>query len=328
MVSPGKVQKADENTMEGFLFSVSPRRQSKNGNPFFRAVIQSARQEYNRVGIFFMEKQALFMQAAKSGKAVRLRNVKRSLSKICCLIAYVVPFIVLTRRLFRSGWLRNLVLPFYQPESDEPAVSPLCAAELQEAHYSGGESPLSETAFKLNGSVNKVVPVNCSDFELKEVVTYEGTGDMKVTLWDPFVKATKATKSYAFKNLCTRDRGGCIYLSTSPSSIIEPITDLTVAEDKSETSQQESSLCCNGARAEAVVAGLRHLLLGKGHNRDGQRQRHRGPHQLGAVHIFAEDRPWQSVERRRGHRRSPSGVTRPRPDHQNRWVPFVYATSC
>ncbi|KAA0712556.1 hypothetical protein E1301_Tti022516 [Triplophysa tibetana] len=132
--------------------------------------------------------------------------------------------------LFRSGWLRNLVLPFYQPESDEPAVSPLCAAELQEAHYSG---------VKLNGSVNKVVPVNCSDFELKEVVTYEGTGDMKVTLWDPFVNATEATKSYAFKNLWTRDRGGCIYLSTGPSSVIEPITDLTVAEDKSETSQQE-----------------------------------------------------------------------------------------
>ncbi|XP_056615784.1 uncharacterized protein LOC130430653 [Triplophysa dalaica] len=168
------------------------------------------------------------MQVAKNGNVVRLRNVKRSLS-------------------FSDPDGYDILCSFNQHGSDEPAVPPLCAAELQEAlniaevKALGPKQKVGEVfgKVKLNGSVSKVVPVNCSDCELKEIVINDGTGDMKVTLWDPFANPKKAMKSYAFKNLCTRDRG-YIYLRTGPSSVVEPITDFTESEDKSETSQQES----------------------------------------------------------------------------------------
>ncbi|KAI7797115.1 hypothetical protein IRJ41_013186 [Triplophysa rosa] len=67
MASPAKVQTVDENTVEGFIFSVSPRTYLKDSNSFFSAVIQSARQEYHRVIVFSMDKQAMFTQAAKNG---------------------------------------------------------------------------------------------------------------------------------------------------------------------------------------------------------------------------------------------------------------------
>ncbi|XP_052425546.1 uncharacterized protein LOC127968392 isoform X9 [Carassius gibelio] len=80
MSSPAKVRKEGEDAVEGFVFDVSPRKLSKNSSAFFTAVLQSARQEYHRVVVFAMEKQALFVQAEKNGNPVRLRNVRRSLS--------------------------------------------------------------------------------------------------------------------------------------------------------------------------------------------------------------------------------------------------------
>ncbi|KAA0701739.1 hypothetical protein E1301_Tti023103 [Triplophysa tibetana] len=247
MATPAKIQKADENTVEGFLFSVSPRRQSKNGNPFFRAVIQSARQTYHGVVVFCMEKQSLFMQAAKNGNAVRLRNIKRSLSfsdpdgyDILCS---------------RSTSMEVTSLPFLP--CAPPSSKRLTIAEVKAL---GPKQKVGEVfgRVKLHGSVSKVVPVNGSDCELKEIVIYDGTGDMKVTLWDSFANATEATKSYAFKNLCTRDRAGCIYLSTGPSSVVEMITDLTVAEDESDTGQQESrSTALLNAKVKGVEITIR-----------------------------------------------------------------------
>ncbi|MGL4763663.1 MAG: hypothetical protein ACRC2N_01295 [Aeromonas sp.] len=83
MASPAKVRKDDEDAVEGFIHTVSPRKQSRKDSPFFTAVLQSARQEYHRVVVFAMEKQSIFNQAEKNGNAVRLRNVKRSISKNC-----------------------------------------------------------------------------------------------------------------------------------------------------------------------------------------------------------------------------------------------------
>lgn len=81
MASPAKVRKDGDDAVEGFIHNVSPRKQSRNNSPFFTAVLQSARQEYHRVVVFAMDKQTLFSQAEKNGNAVRLRNVKRSISK-------------------------------------------------------------------------------------------------------------------------------------------------------------------------------------------------------------------------------------------------------
>ncbi|XP_056615789.1 uncharacterized protein LOC130430660 [Triplophysa dalaica] len=316
MASPAKVQKADENTLEGFLFSVSPRRESKNGNPFFRAVLQSARQEYHGVVFFFLWKASVVHAGGKERQRCETAECQAEFE------------------LFRSGWLRHLVFPFYQHGSDEPAVSPLCAAELQEAltiaevKALGPKEKVGEVfgKVKLNGSVSKVVHVNCSDCELKEIVINDGTGYIKVTLWDPFANVTKAMKSYAFKNLCTRDRGEFIYLRTGPSCVVEPITDFTEAEDESETSQQESRSTallsakvkgveitiqrrcpscrarqtafieksvlhrCEGCRLKQSSLAFVASFSGKGHSRDGQQRSQCGHYQLGAVHLLAVGR--------------------------------------
>lgn len=81
MASPAKVQKDGDDAVEGFIHDVSPRKQSRNSSSFFTAVLQSARHEYHRVVVFAMDKQSVFSQAEKNGNAVKLLNVRRSLSK-------------------------------------------------------------------------------------------------------------------------------------------------------------------------------------------------------------------------------------------------------
>ncbi|ROI59877.1 hypothetical protein DPX16_0526 [Anabarilius grahami] len=59
---------------------------------------------------------------------------------------------------------------------------------------------------RLGGSLSRIVMVNGSDCELKEVVIVDGTGEISVTLWDSFVSQAEGGKSYSFKELSTRER--------------------------------------------------------------------------------------------------------------------------
>lgn len=81
---------------------------------------------------------------------------------------------------------------------------------------------------RVHSSLSRMVTVRGSDVELKEVVICDGTGEMRVTLWDSYVNQAEGGKSYAFKNLCTRERDGSIRLCTGPGSTIEQIADLEV----------------------------------------------------------------------------------------------------
>ncbi|KAK9977074.1 hypothetical protein ABG768_018895, partial [Culter alburnus] len=83
---------------------------------------------------------------------------------------------------------------------------------------------------RLGGSLSRIVTVNGSDCELKEVVIVDGTGKISVTLWDRFVSQAENGKSYSFKELSTRERDGSIRLCTGPTSAIEQIDDLEVPE--------------------------------------------------------------------------------------------------
>ncbi|KTF97910.1 hypothetical protein cypCar_00047470 [Cyprinus carpio] len=81
---------------------------------------------------------------------------------------------------------------------------------------------------RVHSSLSRMVTVRGSDVELKEVVICDGTGEISVTLWDSYVNQAEGGKSYAFKNLCTRERDGSIRLCTGPGSTIEQIADLEV----------------------------------------------------------------------------------------------------
>ncbi|MGL4763662.1 MAG: hypothetical protein ACRC2N_01290 [Aeromonas sp.] len=82
----------------------------------------------------------------------------------------------------------------------------------------------------LRGISSRIVTVNGSDCELKEVMIADGTGQISVTLWDSFVSQAEGGLSYSFKELSTRERDGSIRLCTAPASSIEQIDDLDVPE--------------------------------------------------------------------------------------------------
>ncbi|XP_052409666.1 bifunctional apoptosis regulator isoform X3 [Carassius gibelio] len=93
----------------------------------------------------------------------------------------------------------------------------------------------------LQASVSRVITISNSDYELKEVQICDTTGDVKLTLLDSFVNAAEAGISYAFKNLSTRERDGCLCLCTCPSSSIEQIADLEVAEGATSVEDERST---------------------------------------------------------------------------------------
>ncbi|KAF4115308.1 hypothetical protein G5714_002797 [Onychostoma macrolepis] len=80
MASPVKAQKVEDCAVEGYLHSVSPARNSKKNNKYFTAVIQRGRHEYHQVVSFSLDKLTAFSQASKNGTAVKLKNLRRSLS--------------------------------------------------------------------------------------------------------------------------------------------------------------------------------------------------------------------------------------------------------
>ncbi|TRY59638.1 hypothetical protein DNTS_022785 [Danionella cerebrum] len=209
--------KTAEDSVEGFLHNVSPRKQSKNNVPFFTAEIQSARQEYHRVVVFSIEKQASFTQAEKNGNAVRLRNVKRSISfsdpggyDILCSAGTSV---------------EAITLPFV------PCRPASCKRmTIAEVKALGPKQKVGEVRGQVQpDAVTRTVVVNGVDCELKEVVICDSTGQMTLTLWDRFVNAVEGSKSYAFKNVSTRERQRAITLSTGPSSLVEEVADMKVA---------------------------------------------------------------------------------------------------
>ncbi|XP_073726180.1 uncharacterized protein [Misgurnus anguillicaudatus] len=232
MASPAKIPKKGEDAVEGFIYNVSPRRQSRNISPYFTAVIQSARTEYHRVVVFSMEKQAIFSQAEKNGNAVRLRNVRRSIS-----FSDPDGFDVLCSRM-TSVEVTSLSFMRSVPVSCK-------AMTIAEVKALGPKQKVGEVHGKIrvHGCVNKVVSVNGMDCELKEVWICDRTGKIKVTLWDRFVNSAEVGNSYNFRNLCTRERDGCICLCTGPSSTIDQIADLEVEEGIAVIIQRKCSSC-------------------------------------------------------------------------------------
>ncbi|KAA0701442.1 hypothetical protein E1301_Tti024068 [Triplophysa tibetana] len=220
MASPAKLRKEGEDVVEGFIHNVSPRRQSKNNSPYFTAVLQSARQSYHRLVIFSMEQQATFTQAEKNGNAVRLRNVRRSIS-----FADPDGFDVLCSR---GTKVDVTTLPFLR--STPASCRRMTVAEVKAL---GPKQKVGEVRgqVRLGGAASRVVQVNQADCELREVRISDGTGEVKVTLWDSFVGQVEEGLSYGFTNLSTRDREGCISLCTGPTSSIEEIADLEVPEE-------------------------------------------------------------------------------------------------
>lgn len=82
MASPAKRSKTEDNDcVVGYIHRLSPLKTSKRNTRYFEAMLQSGREEYQKVVVFSPRKRRLFEQAEFTKTSVKLTNVKRSMSK-------------------------------------------------------------------------------------------------------------------------------------------------------------------------------------------------------------------------------------------------------
>lgn len=132
------------------------------------------------------------------------------------------------------------MLSWDQRGGDQAVFSAERATKLQKDDCSRGEGLRSEAEGASHRAVN-----------LANVVFVSGMGEIKLMLWDSFINAAEAGVSYAFKNLSTRERDGCLCLCTGPSSSIEQIADLEVAEQATNLEEERST-----ALFSATIKGI------------------------------------------------------------------------
>lgn len=83
MASPTKKFKVDDQavSIDGYIHSVSPVQTSKNNVRYFKYTVQTSNDGFEDGLVFSPEKHGVFEKVAGNGAPVKLRNVKRSLSK-------------------------------------------------------------------------------------------------------------------------------------------------------------------------------------------------------------------------------------------------------
>ena len=91
MSSPAKQPRKENDSMVGYLHCVSPVKTSRRNVRYFEATLQTGREEYHRVVAFSVEKRMPFTQASQNNSAVKLANVRKSISKYPSVnISYLV----------------------------------------------------------------------------------------------------------------------------------------------------------------------------------------------------------------------------------------------
>ncbi|CAM4570147.1 unnamed protein product [Leuciscus chuanchicus] len=100
-------------------------------------------------------------------------------------------------------------------------------------------------------AVSKIVLVKKEECELKEIWVSDGTGEMKLTLWDSLISEVQTSKSYSFSNLSTQEQSGEIRLTTTPSSKMKEIPPLDVPDRDDDPVDSASSATLRG-----VVSGI------------------------------------------------------------------------
>lgn len=81
MASLAKQPKMESDPIVGYLHSVSPVRTSRRNVTYFEATVQTGREQYHRLVVFSVGKRMAFVQASQNNCAVKLGNVKKSVSK-------------------------------------------------------------------------------------------------------------------------------------------------------------------------------------------------------------------------------------------------------
>ncbi|TKS65832.1 hypothetical protein D9C73_028361 [Collichthys lucidus] len=217
MANPSKKLKIEEdNSVSGYLHTISPVKVSKKNTRYFNATIQNGREEYHRVVVFTPEKRDQFEQAASANRPVTLRKVKRSIS-----FADPDGFDILCTS--------SSNLEVSQPVGFSPRGPPDAGpVTVENVLGLGPGQHVSAVRLKIlaGGAASTIVQLDDGPRELKEFRVCDRSGQTKLTLWEEKIVMVQDSKSYHITNLSTRKFGEKTTLTSSRLSTITEIEDV------------------------------------------------------------------------------------------------------
>ncbi|KAG7467869.1 hypothetical protein MATL_G00136760 [Megalops atlanticus] len=216
MASPAKQPRTESETVVGYLHSVSPLKNSKKNVRYFNATLQSGREEYRRVVVFAVDKRPAFTQASVAKRAVKLTNVRKTVS-YCDPAGFDVMFAN------TSGLEVMENLPFFWREP-----SNIARVRIADVLALGPRQQVGVVHAKIlpDGAVSRVVPVAGVPRELKEVRICDRSGLTTLTLWEGQILSVEASRSYRLCNLVTRKVGDRTVLTSTRTTTVTEIADV------------------------------------------------------------------------------------------------------
>ncbi|KAG9330442.1 hypothetical protein JZ751_024446 [Albula glossodonta] len=238
MASPAKQAKAESDTIVGYLHSVSPVKTSRWNVRYFEANLQTGREEYHRLVAFAVGKRTAFVQTSQNDRAVKLANLKKSVS-------YSDPggFDVICS----NGSSLEVVEGVQFCRRDPSSMGQMTIGEVLRL---GPRQRVGVVEAKIlpEGTVSKVVAVDSVQCELKEFQICDPTGQTMLTLWDKQILAVQVSKSYRLAKLATRKAGDRTVLTSTPSTTLSEISavgqpdSIEVRDDRQNTSMIRGSV--------------------------------------------------------------------------------------
>ncbi|CAL8271034.1 unnamed protein product [Merluccius merluccius] len=189
-------------------------------------MLQTGREEYNRVVCFASEKRTQFLQAAENSQAVKLVGTRKGVS-------YSNPggYDILVSTHSRLDVAGDLSFPRRVPrDTDRMTIAEVGVIEV----------------LVLQATTSKVVQVQGTPVELKSFEVCDQTAQTGVTVWDRLIPLVQEGNCYRFETLTTRKEGDRTVLCTTLSTVIT-ITTTEVG--------QPASLRPVTARADETVRG-------------------------------------------------------------------------
>ncbi|XP_076877157.1 uncharacterized protein LOC143526566 [Brachyhypopomus gauderio] len=214
MATPSKRPRDDQDTLTGYIHSVSPFKFSVRNTQRFHAVLQSSRENFHNAVIYSPGKRREFLQAAQNGTAVCLRNIK-----ICRNTSDVI--------VFHRTAITVTTVPF-APRT--PLTPPKILLKQAMTLPAGTKVSFVEAIIIAIAPTTRTFTVRGSDREFRNCSIYDGTAKITLQLLEKLRPTIQMLHSYRFSDLSTRMFKGRIQLSATLSTEVDKIEALDVPD--------------------------------------------------------------------------------------------------
>ncbi|XP_062386831.1 uncharacterized protein LOC134075278 [Sardina pilchardus] len=215
MANKMKKPQTEEENVVGHIHSVSPIKTSDQNVQYFEAILQTGREDFNRVVVFASKKRNEFVQAADNRQAVRLVRVRKSFS-----FGNPGGFDVLVSSNSSVQVAEDLEFPRRNPTSAEE----LTVAQVLTLGPKQRVGTINVRV--LRATAHRVVQVRETSCELRVFEVCDATGQTSLTVWDRLIVSVQDGWSYRFQTLATRKEGDRTVLTTTPSTTVTPTTEV------------------------------------------------------------------------------------------------------